>query len=415
MIKMMLYSDLSKGERLSAILHTFVLLLLLLHFTGEITAQRVLTTTEFFSIGREEVAVSVRNTEAKAPRMPWVEEYQLRTETRDFDFDQQEYTLRLSPSTARKRRALTALYNHQEAVPDFDALELRCDALAERYGSWLALFLMDREMTILTRLRTVLSDRQTVLNRQAGSLDFDWSRLIRLQQDLTDLELRSSRLITGQARINISLGLFNPTFSFAGFITLREIGESFPGSFQLAADPELDYELETVARELELEKAEKKQIFDFAQVKYQGPHTDLPRERFSVGVGLEFPNSGERKVKIRELELEEEALRREQAAALAADRADYEAEMAGWKIDFQHYNFMASAHQKEKEELRRIGVQLKREQGFDPLPLLEIEERSLRNELRLLELSADLYRNYLKIRERAGELCIALNGEVLLR
>ncbi|WP_157472019.1 hypothetical protein [Neolewinella persica] len=395
--------------------HSIPLLVVLLSVPSQTTAQRVISSMEFFGIGMEEVMGTTGSRQGKAPPMPWFEEYQFRTETRDFDVERQEYTFRMAPSTGRKRRALTALYNHQESAPDFEALESQCDALADRYDSWLELYLMDQELTILTKLRIVLDDRQTVLNRQAGSLDFDWSKLVKLRQDVTDLDLRFSRLNTEVARINNSMGLVEPSFSFTGFITLSQIGASFPGAFKLTNDPKSDYELETVARELELEKAEQKQYFDFAQVKYQGPHSDLPRERLSIGLAFQLPNSGGKLVKIRELELEEETLRREQAAAVEAEKVGYEADMAAWLIDYGHFNFMISAHLREKEELIRIGSQLKKKEGFSPLPLLEIEERALRNELRLLDLSASLYQKYLKIREGAGELCSAVNGELLLQ
>lgn len=376
-------------------------------------AQRSISATDFFAIGNQDLMETNSRGEGKNPNMPWVEEYQFRTETRDFDFDQQEYSFRVAPSTGRKRRALTSLYKHQEATPNFDAQESRCETLAERYADWLELFMIDQELSILNRLQTILQDRNTVLSRQASSLDFDWSKLVQLRESITDFNVRNSRLSTKQAQVVNQLGLSKPTFSFDGFISLAEIGVSFPGNFNMAVDPKLDYELETVARELELEEAERRQYFDFAQIKYRGPHTDLPRERLSVGVAFQLPNSGDKKLKIRELELEELAIREELSAATTGGKADYEKRVAAWQTDFQHFSFMSATYQEEREELLRIGSQIKKKQGFNPLPLLEIEERSLRNELKLLEIKADLYQNYLGIRERAGELCTATQGELL--
>jgi hypothetical protein len=392
-----------------------LLLALLVGTSPEIEAQRSISVTDFFALGNLGLMVAEGRNAGKAPNMPWFEEYQLRTETRDFELDQQEYTFRMAPSTGRKRRALTSLYNHQESAPDFEAQESRCDALAQRYADWLELYLIDKELAILTRLQIILQDRTTVLSRQAGSLDFDWSKLVQLRESTTDLDVRASRLNTKQAQVTNNLGIMEPAFSFSGFISVAEIGAGFPGGFKLAADPKLDYELETVARELELEEAERRQYFDFAQVKYRGPHTDLPRERFSVGLAFQLPNSGEKQVKIRELELEELSLRKEQTEALAGDKADYFQRVAAWQIDFQHFSFMAKTYQQEREEMLRIGEQLKKKQGFNPLPLLDIEERSLRNELKLLAIKADIYQNYLEIRERAGELCGASQGGLLVQ
>jgi hypothetical protein len=390
-----------------------LIIMLLVGVTLEIEAQRSISAADFFALGNQDLLVGAGRSPGNTPRIPWFEEYQFRTETRDFDIERQEYSFRLAPSTSRKRRALKSLYSHQEAAPDFDAQESRCDALAERYADWLELYLIDQELEILTRLQTILKDRNTVLNRQAGSLDFDWSKLVGLRESISDFDIRNSRLSSKQAQVINRLELLDPTFTFTGFVTLADIGARFPGSFKLAADPKLDYELETVARELAFEEAERRQYFDFAQIKYQGPHTDLPRERFSVGLAFQLPNSGEKLVKIRELELEELALRKEQTNALTADKTDYNQRVAAWKIDFQHFNFMTETYQQEREEMLRIGDQLKKKQGFNPLPLLDIEERSLRNELRLLVMKADLYKSYLNIRERGGELCTASQGELL--
>jgi hypothetical protein len=376
-------------------------------------AQRTISATDFFALGNQDFMAVEGGRTGKKISMPWIEEYQFRTETRDFDLDKQEYSFRVAPSTGRKRRALTSLYSHQEAIPDFDAQESRCDVLGERYADWLELYLIDQELTILNRLQTILQDRNTVLSRLASSLDFDWSKLVQLRESITDIDIRNSRLSTKQAQVIDHLGLLEPTFSFAGFITLAEIGAGFPGSFNLKVDPKLDYELETVARELELEEAERRQYFDFAQIKYQGPHTDLPRERFSVGLAFQLPNSGDKKLKIRELELEELAIREELSVATTEGKADYEQRIAAWQTDFQHFSFMSVSYQQEREEMLRIGDQIKKKQGFNPLPLLEIEERALRNELKLLEMKADLYQNYLEIREKAGELCTSTQGELL--
>ncbi|SEQ05593.1 hypothetical protein [Neolewinella agarilytica] len=399
---------------LQRVFFSLLLWSLILFPSVDLLAQDVIDATDFFQIGQEaENGLAAEKHSISSSRMPWIEEYELRTETRDFDIDRQEYTFRVSPSTGRKRRALTALYNHQERAPDFEAQESSCDDLADRYYQWLVLYLMDRELDILNRLKVVLDDRQLVLSRQAGNLDFDWSKLIGLRQDISDFELRLSRLKTVQARINKELGLKDPFFSFEGFISLSEIGEAFPGNFKKGLDPKLDYELATVAHELELEKAEQKQFFDFAQLKYQGPHTDELQERFSVGLAFQLPNSGDKKLKMRELELEVQSLRKEQEVEVATDKEVYEAEVAGWLIEYEHFRFMTATHRKEQEELRLISNQLKKKEGFNPLPLLAIQERAIRNELKLLDVSTDLYQSYLKIRERGGELCTATSGELL--
>ena len=345
--------------------------------------------------------------------MPWIENYELRTETRDFDLDKQEYTFRFSPSTRRKYKAQTALYRHQELAPDFDGQETICDALAQRYDDWLELYLIDRETDLLARLELVLNDRATVLSRLAGSLDFEWSELIALREDQTDLKLRRVGLERLKSRLTEVYGI-SASLRFDDMADLASLGRRLQGATFNFTDPKTVYELEQIARELELERAEQRQYLDFAQIKYQGPHDDPARERFSVGVGLQLPLSGNQVIKVRELELEEAALRQETNRKKQAKSTDYEARRLALLADFEHFAFTTETFAEEQEELSRIAGQLRKREGFNPLPLLKIKEREIRNQLRQLDLSARLYEDYLNQAERSGALCAAGAGELFL-
>ena len=68
---------------------------------------------------------------------PWLEGLDLRTETRDFDLDQQEITPRISPSTPKKRRAQTALLNHYGRMDTEDQAEFYADVILNLYGDWI--------------------------------------------------------------------------------------------------------------------------------------------------------------------------------------------------------------------------------------------------------------------------------------
>jgi len=377
-------------------------------------AQSVVTTEVFFArSAMETAAFSGPGTAPATVKMPWVERYELRTETRDFEVERQEYVFRLTPSTRRKVRAQEALYRHQSAAPDFDGAEAACDLVADRYQDWMTMFALTEELNVLDTLALVYEDRATVLDRLAAGLDFDWSKLIRLRKDRTELKIRRKTLTDRLALLQTAYGLAGRKLDFGDVVRPGRLLARVSGSSIAPVDAELAYELTTVARELELERAERRQFLDFAQIKYQGPHGDLPRERLSVGVGLQLPNDGNQLLKVRELELEAEALRTEGLRDRAAATTSFADRKTEWLTAHERYGFVAGAFNEERADLARVAAQLQKKEMFDPLPLLDIRSRELRNALRLLALKNELYEDYLSLEERRGALCAATAGELL--
>jgi hypothetical protein len=380
-------------------------------FSHRLTAQSNINTQAFFSLVEETVTPATIST--SKVKMPWFESYELRTETRDFDLDQQEYTFRLSPSTRKKVRAQESLYRHLEAAPDFEVEDDRCEALAGRYTDWIELYFLSREGFLLQQLERVRADQSTVLNRLAGALDFDWSELIKTREEQTDLMVDYLGVQDRSEYFSESYGLQNAALDFTDLLPLNEVRERIRKATLIPTDPELAYELEMINRELELEHAERKQYLDFAQIKYRGPHDNPARERLSVGVGLQLPNSGNQKVKVRELELKAKSLRSDQAREAAGDITDFEERRQLLLERFGRYDTFSELYLREAQEFEGLSRKLTGQEGVNPLPLLKIKARALRNELKLLEQEAELYDGYLDLMERNDEVCGASKGELL--
>ncbi len=379
-------------------------------FSPSLLAQSPVNTEAFFSLAPESAVVAPIATKVK---MPWFESYDFRTETRDFDLDRQEYTFRLSPSTRRKVRAQEGLYRHLELAPDFKAQDDRCQTLADRYADWTEMYFLSLEIDLLRRQEQIRADQSTVLNRLAGTLDFDWSELIKIREEQTDLQIEYLSVQDRRDYLYGHYGLEGMNLDFRDLLPLNEIRERIRKTGNTAMDPEIAYELETISRELELERAEQKQYLDFAQVKYQGPHEDPASERLSVGVALQLPNSGNQVVKIREMELEAESLRREQTREATARKTDFESRRQRLLERFGRFDTFAELYLREQQEFEDLSRKLARKDGVNPLPMLKIKARALRNELKLLRLQAELYDGYLSLMGRNGEVCNSPGGELL--
>jgi hypothetical protein len=369
------------------------------------------TATFFGFVPKETLAPSVMTN----PNMSLVKRYELRTETRDFEPNRQEYLLRVTPSTRGLLRARKSLYRHLEGAPDFDAEDDRCGELANRYEDWVDLYRIDRERSLLDTLTLIMEDRTRVLSRMTAALDFDWSELIDLRQAGTTHQLRRSELTDHSNRLRESYGLQEEdlVLDFGDLIGPEEIARRLAPATLIAADPELAYDLATIDRELALERAAGRRYFDFAQIKYQGPHDDLFRERFSVGVGLQLDTDAGQKLKIRELALEREQLRREQLREAATGQSDVELRRRVLLGLLTRYRMAARLYDQEATDLAVISRQLAQRAGVNPLPLLDIRKRKVRNQLALLDLERDIYEGYVDLMKRRGDLCAAVGGELL--
>ena len=94
-------------------------LFFLLFLPSYCLSQSVIDAEEFFKLGQERFQ-EYSNSYNPDLNLHWINEYQFRTETRDFRSVRQEYSVRLSPTTPKIRKTQKRYFNHLRNVPDFD-------------------------------------------------------------------------------------------------------------------------------------------------------------------------------------------------------------------------------------------------------------------------------------------------------
>jgi hypothetical protein len=338
---------------------------------------------------------------------PWIEEIELRTETRDFDLDMQEIMVRVSPSTPQIRRAQAALLAHYRSEPDKDSADLYGDVVLNLYGDWLSLYFIERELAITDSLQLVLADRQKVLARQLGTLDIDLRELVRLETDRNDLAQKVFELELEKKALVERYGLEATAVSHRELISLDDIKAnlvSAVSSQRAASDGKTQWEREGLNRELALEEAERKKVIDFIQFKYRGPSADLFREKYSLGLGFRLPTYGNRKLKVAELIHEKSMLDKEvgldveeRAKQLVEVRSDLVLELT----KAEHFFDLKNQERKHLDELENL---IKNKVGFNPQIVLQIKEHHLKESLKSLEYLEDIYFDYLKLLSVDGRL-----------
>jgi len=386
----------------------FIILCLLLPCIG--LAQQTLNAEAFFLLGQN-TDPNAETTYGDDVKFPWVRQYDLRTETRDFDFDKQEYTFRVSPSTAKIRKAQKALYEELRNIPNFDEQEVYCDQILTQNLDWLTLHAVQESKNVFEKLSIILSDKQTIYERMASTYQFDPQKLLKLETEKTGLEIINNKLDLEKNFLFEKYNIPSQQLDFQNFISVETISNNIQNMELTSQNKFDDVDLETaykkqmLLKEIELESSEKKQLVDFVQVKYNGPHDDILNERISLGLGFQFNNSGNKKLKIQELKIEMDELNQKSQRLLKEKQDNLDLLKTELKNNIQSYYHFQKVMKEERESLQEISQKMAQKEGISPLFLLEIEERHLSMQIKSLDKKEDLIKDYLRYVHLSGQMC----------
>jgi len=338
--------------------------------------------------------------ENQSIRFPWIEQYDIRTETRDLDFEKQEYTLRLDPSSRKKRNAYKALYQMYTANPDLRAYDFQNEKIYSAYRSWVTLYFIEKRNLISEELQILYADKALLSERKLNASEISFKELIDVELSNTDLEIKSfdDALLTDFFLVKYAME--NKLLDFTDMISIEEVLLTVESMVAAESGSELEkynYDQEIINREIAIEKAEGKHYFDFLQFKYQGPHDDLLAERFSIGMGAEIPNTGTRKLKIEELKLKQLELERD----YENDKQEVNIAMSETKaeiiLEIKSFMFKKEVRIQQAKRLEVIGQKVQTQEGYDPEILLDIKEKKLKSSLNILDLEESIYEDYIKL------------------
>lgn len=373
-------------------------------------AQPTINAEQFFDLGKSQFEQS-KKSELGPLYFPWINQYELRTESRDFDFDSQEYTFRLSPSTRKIRNAQKAYYEQMKNAPDFEGQEIYCDLLLSLHIDWMTLFILKEQKNVKDELVAILNDQQTIYERMVGTMEFDPQKLIRLQTDRSDSKIAINKLALKQATLLNKYNIQNQEIDFGDFATIESISKNLDRAVLYTGDPavlmdlEAEHKKQLLLKEIELESAEKKQLVDFAQIKYTGPHSDALQERVSIGLGFQFSHAGNDKLKMQKLQLEKEELDRKSEWDIQEKKEKLNALLYALKRDIEDYFDFQEIREEERVQLENLGKKIAQKEGISPLFLLEIAERNLSMKDISLNKKENLLKDYLKYLQQSGAMC----------
>ena len=380
----------------------FLILIVLSVFNIVLCAQEQLNSSLFFKSVLSDALETKPSESTIIPssfKAPIFEEFSFRTETRDLDFDKQEYQFRFDVSTRAKRKAQKELYQQYYTVLNQQINARETILIDVAYEDWIKLYFIDKKTKILQEKVQVLLDKKMVLEKKAMSLNLDHKQLLNTNRNLNAIKLSLYKSTLLKDEILEKYNLSQSIFSFDNIIKPEQISEMI--LMQISQNEELlnsEYALknEMINKEIALEKAEQKEIFDFGQIKYQGPHDNLIQERIAIGAAINFNQSGNRKLKIAELELEKAELsyEKDKDRIKAQDKLNELSKAIHREIlTLDKFSELEAI---ENNENRRLIELLNEKEGINPILILELKENEVETELERLDLERKIYEDYLE-------------------
>ncbi len=340
-------------------------------------------------------------------RLPWIEAYEYRTETDEFDFDRQEHALRLSPSSPGLQKARSRLAEHYRSKRSVVEAFYRNDRIEAAYQAWKDLYVREQRLSIYARLQAILTDRLTIRRKQLSSLDADVEEVLDMRRRLNNLRIRQYELELSTESLREQLSLEDTTVAFDDMVTIDQVLLRLATDSVAPAPPllvEYHYERELIDREMTLERAEKRQLLDFVQVRYNGPHDNPWEERVQLRAGFVLPTSGGRNLKLEELRLEQEELAREQQVKSQVLIRRIATRRRAIRDQIAVYHTFEEIKNEEISQLRETAEAAIRRGGSDPDLLLKINQETEEIRLEKLERREEIYEEYLEYLALTGQL-----------
>lgn len=329
-----------------------------------------------------------------------IQEVEIRTETDEFQFNEQQYQLRFSPSTDKIITAEKELYKLYQHAANVKLAEEQQRFIIGIYQDFLRAYELQRKLDIEEQQLLVLQDLERTTKQLSSSGKISPRNWLDVQRDIMEIELTISwrkkalNILTKQQ--NISTEDILNVEQIVGKISTTTLHSGINSSEGI--------DLELLEAEIELEEAERKKVIDFLQFQYDRSPEDLLREKISVSASFRLPFYGDRKLKMEELAIEKASL----AAEIESKKKWKTQQIQRLQIDllskykeWKHMTMRITSFQK------RVDFFIKKtNQSERTTPVLLLEERvnGLKSSLELLEIEIEVYDLYLEVLEESGAL-----------
>ncbi len=401
--KMLIWIKIDRIQRFSLILTLFLIIL----FSTVANAQRIVTVDDYLHTIRE--SGQVKGNAYKLSflkeynyRLPLIKGVQLRTETRDFLLNRQEYSMRIQPTSLGAISKQKRVYRNKLDIASLET-DLHFNEQLEKRYLQIVDYLFITELTELTKERQKqLMDKSRILKESMYDINFDVTELIDVEDQLSAIELKLQNLKeVHQKQLTEMKQIVNSIrdsigFNFDDLINPEQIIEKSNATYSSAEPLKIrlqKLELSTLINELELSSAKSNQLLDFVQLQYQGGDDFIFQENVSVGIGfnLDFASNRQRKGDYYFDKLNEEIkltkLEEEISYSQKKEMLDFKEAIS---------NFLSTQNKIKNGSIIPIYEIYQNMEGAPPLLLVKLKLLLNENQIAHVQAKYELYTSYIR-------------------
>ena len=378
-----------------------------------------------FLYGQQEVTIDEivakvyeQNTEftADAYKLPWIEELNVRSETRDWKLRKQSYSLRLRPVSLGERRASSQLYNSWQQELVYLKLDEVYDQVADIHELWIDQDFISRQIELKKQIVALLSDVEKV-NAKQSLIDANKLPLL-LAVKSRIAEINNGIILDQKRRYDklraISEQAQGDYILEADSIDVKEYIQSAKESLLATNRPYISnsdmLDLQVLRNEMEFEKAENNRVLDFVSLEYRGPHDKYLEERVSLGMSFNLPFFNGNQLSIAKIKVEQEQeqykiekVKQESLAKLTKIKESISSNV----YEYDSYNKLYS--EIEAENLQLIS-NMERQAIINPSVKLNHRIQVIENKLSLLKIQESIVKNYLEYLRATDKYIIGISS-----
>lgn len=326
----------------------------------------------------------------------WLNKIDIRTETDEFNIDRQQYLVRVSPSTGKVRKAQSQLHQEYLSEAALEKDKYRKDFIKKAYEDWLQIYEKHERLSLERAILEVVSDEQIVIQKLASASLTSAKEVAEIQQEINDLKID---IYSYESELSL---LYDPDrkTDFSDLITLEAIRQKITIDTDMSqpiVDQETVQKINLVEAEMQLERAEKSQFFDFFQVQYNGPHREIWEEKLSVTLGFTIPFSSDRKLKMEGLNIEKESLLQEQQMAQTLQQRKITEQLNTIQLLFRKWDFIRSLNSESERQAEGFAQKESAESISTPLWQLSQKAEQLNNSSKQLDTKVAIYEAYIDL------------------
>jgi len=392
-----------------------LVLILISIFTNMVSAQEKTSMTEYLGSAFESSLVKSDSDNFSFLKeynynLPLIKSVDLRSETRDFLLQRQEYSMRVKPNSLKAIANQKKIYQNRLEKIQIDNHQNFNQELKKRYTLLVDYLFAEELMKLETERSHNLRDKLKILGQQIYDANFDIKDLIESEDELLSLELKLSNLKNLQGR---QYSLLRELLNFQGdslvldfnnLISPRQIMEAPLNGISLESleVTQQKLKLKTIENEMEFNLAKSNQLLDYVQAKYVGSDNIIFDETVSIGIGINLPFFGNNRQ--RKGDYYFERLSEESKLNQLVETKEYIQNQTRDEFNKVVLNYRTLTKQMEESSVSLILESYKKMDGVSPLLLLNLVITQNNKELQALKSKHQLYKFYIEALVAQGKL-----------